>query len=187
MHEEYIVNYLEETGRIAQMVSVSEINKGAGILMETKKKDGRIFILGVGGSAANASHAVNDFRKISGMEAYTPTDNVAEFSARANDDGWASTFAEWLKTSKLSDRDTILVLSVGGGNQNVSVNIVNALKLAKERGTKIISVISRDGGYAGTVSDACIRIPVVSDERLTPHAEEWQGVIWHLLVNAIAG
>lgn len=186
MYKEYIQNYLEETKKIAEVVSVKQINKGAEILRTLKNQNGRLFILGVGGSAANASHAVNDFRKIGGIETYAPTDNVSELSARTNDEGWDTTFVEWLKTSKLSQEDVVMVLSVGGGSEKASLNIVNALKLAQERGAKIVSIVSRDGGYSKEVSEACILIPVISDERITPHAEGWQGIIWHLLVNAIA-
>jgi len=186
MSMEYIDTYLEETQRIVETVPRQEIEKGINILKDIKEKGGRLFILGVGGSAANASHAVNDFRKIGGIETYAPTDNVAELTARTNDDGWETTFAEWLKTSKICDKDGIMVFSVGGGSETTSLNIVNALKLGKERGAKVISVVSRDGGYSKQVSDACVLIPVVSAERITPHAEGWQGVIWHLMVNAIA-
>lgn len=185
MHQGYIENYLKETIEIAQNLPVGEISKAIKILMEVRLAEGRLFILGVGGSAANASHAVNDFRKIGGIEAYAPTDNVAELTARTNDEGWETTFEEWLKISKISDRDAILVLSVGGGNEAASLNIVNALKYSKGNGCRVISIVSRDGGYSKQVSDACILVPVVSDLRITPHAEGWQGVIWHLLVNAI--
>lgn len=186
MDRQYIENYLAETKQIAETISVEQIEAAAQILRKLRQGEGRLFILGVGGSAANASHAVNDFRKIGGIETYAPTDNVSELSARTNDEGWETTFMEWLKTSKLSERDTVMVLSVGGGSENTSANIVNALKLAKEQGSKIISIVSRDGGYSKKVSDACILVPVVSDKRITPHAEGWQGVIWHLLVNALA-
>lgn len=185
MYEQYIKNYLEETKRIADLISVESVNKFAEILRVLKQHGGRLFILGAGGSAANASHAVNDFRKIGGIEAYAPTDNIAELSARTNDEGWDTTFVEWLKTSKLSDKDVVMVLSVGGGSETVSLNLVYAMKLAKERGAKVVSIVSRDGGYARKVSDACVLIPEVSYERITPHAEGWQGIIWHLLVNAI--
>lgn len=186
MYKSYIEKYFEETKAIADTISAEDINRCAIILKELKDSGGRLFILGVGGSAANASHAVNDFRKIGGIEAYAPTDNVSELSARTNDEGWDTTFSEWLKTSKVSDKDAIMILSVGGGNEQTSQNIVNALKMAKERGVKIISVVSRDGGYSRKVSDGCILIPVVAEKRITPHAEGWQGIIWHLLVNAIA-
>lgn len=186
MYKEYILGYLDETKKIAEDISVEQINKGAEMLKNLKRQGGRLFILGVGGSAANASHAVNDFRKLGGIETYAPTDNVSELSARTNDEGWDTTFVEWLKTSKLAQNDVIMILSVGGGNEKVSLNIVNALKYGKEKGSRILSVVSRDGGYSKQISDVCILIPVVADERITPHAEGWQGIIWHLLVNAIA-
>ena len=185
MTKDYIRQYLEETVTIANSISQEEIEKGIDILRETKKNEGRLFILGVGGSAANASHAVNDFRKIGKIETYAPTDNVSELTARTNDEGWETTFSEWLKTSKVNDKDCIMVFSVGGGSETTSLNIVNALKLSKERGAKVISIVSRTGGYSKQVSDACVLIPVVSEERITPHAEGWQGVVWHLMVNAI--
>lgn len=186
MYEGYIKKYLEETKKITENISVEQIDKSAVLLQHLKEKEGRLFILGVGGSAANASHAVNDFRKIAGIEAYAPTDNVAELSARVNDEGWDTTFVEWLKISKISEKDLILVLSVGGGSEKTSLNIVNALKFAKARNSKIISIVSRDGGYSRTVSDVCVLIPAIADDRITPHAEGWQGIIWHMLVNAIA-
>ncbi len=187
MDREYIKNYLEETVKIAETISVERLESCVQVIRELRRTGGRLFILGVGGSAANASHAVNDFRKIVGIEAYAPTDNVSELSARTNDEGWETTFAEWLKTSRLSERDVVMVLSVGGGSEHTSANIVNALKLARERKAKIISVVSRNGGYAKEVSDVCVLVPVVSEKRITPHAEGWQGVVWHLLVNAIDG
>lgn len=181
----YINQYLAETEEICRKVSRQEIEKGIEILHDTKDQGGRLFILGVGGSAANASHAVNDFRKIGGMETYAPTDNVSELTARTNDEGWETTFVEWLKVSRLSDKDAIMVFSVGGGSAKTSLNIVNALKLAQERNSRIISIVSRNGGYAREASDACILIPVVEEKRITPHAEGWQGVVWHLMVNAL--
>ena len=185
MYKNYIENYLEETKRIAESISVEEVNKMAQVIGELRNTDGRLFILGVGGSAANASHAVNDFRKLCGIETYAPTDNVSELSARTNDEGWDTTFVEWLRVSKISEKDVVLVLSVGGGSEKASLNIVNALKLAKERGSKVVSIVSRDGGYSKQVSDACVLVPVVDEKRITPHAEGWQGVIWHLVVNAL--
>ncbi len=182
---DYVSLYLRETQKIVETVSKEEISKGIQILRETRENGGRLFILGVGGSAANASHAVNDFRKIGGIETYAPTDNVSELTARTNDEGWETTFTEWLKVSRLNEKDAIMVFSVGGGSETTSLNIVNALKLAKERGSKILSVVSRTGGYAKQVSDACVLIPVIAEERITPHAEGWQGVIWHLMVNAL--
>jgi D-sedoheptulose 7-phosphate isomerase len=181
----YIEQYLKETQEIVKTVSKEEIEKGVEILKETKANGGRLFILGVGGSAANASHAVNDFRKLGGIETYAPTDNVSELTARTNDEGWETTFTEWLKVSKINSKDTIMVFSVGGGSETTSLNIVNALKLGKEKGSKVISIVSRSGGYAKQVSDACVLIPVVADERIKPHAEGWQGVVWHLMVNAL--
>ena len=170
-NNEYVAQYLQETQKIVETVSHEEIGKGIDILRETRDKGGRLFILGVGGSAANASHAVNDFRKIGGIETYAPTDNVSELTARTND--------------HLNEKDAVMVLSVGGGSETTSLNIVNALKLAKEKGAKVISIVSRTGGYAKQVSDSCVLIPVVAEKRITPHAEGWQGVIWHLMVNAL--
>ncbi|MCR4924197.1 MAG: SIS domain-containing protein [Lachnospiraceae bacterium] len=184
-NKEYIDSYLEETIKIVETVPRDEIEKGIELLRKVRDEGGRLFILGVGGSAANASHAVNDFRKIGKIETYAPTDNVSELTARTNDEGWETTFSEWLKTSKICDKDAIMVFSVGGGSETTSLNIVNALKLGKERGAKVISIVSRSGGYSKEVSDACVLIPVVNDGRITPHAEGWQGVIWHLMVNAI--
>ena len=181
----YVDNYLKETIKIAESVSQEEIAKAVEILRDIKAKEGRLFILGVGGSAANASHAVNDFRKIGGIETYAPTDNVSELTARTNDEGWDTTFTEWLKISHISEKDAVMVFSVGGGSETTSQNIVKALKLAKERGARVLSIVSRTGGYSKEVSDACVLIPVVADERITPHAEGWQGVVWHLIVNAV--
>lgn len=183
---EYIDQYMKETMEIVNTVDRKEIEKAVNILNEVKSNGGRLFILGVGGSAANASHAVNDFRKIGGIETYAPTDNVSELTARTNDEGWETTFTEWLKISKINSKDVVMVFSVGGGSETTSLNIVNALKLAKEKGAKAISIVSRTGGYSKQVSDACVLIPVVAEERITPHAEGWQGVIWHLLVNALS-
>ncbi len=183
--KEYIEDYLKQTAQIAGMLSQEEINKAVELLRQVKKDEGRLFILGVGGSAANASHAVNDFRKIGGIETYAPTDNVSELTARTNDEGWDTTFTEWLKISHIGSKDAVMVFSVGGGNDHVSQNIVAALKLAKEKGASVISVVSRDGGYSKQVSDACVLIPVVDEKRITPHAEGFQGIVWHLLVNAL--
>ena len=183
--KEYISNYIEETVRVANTLPQDQIEKAVEILRDVKAKEGRLFILGVGGSAANASHAVNDFRKIGGIETYAPTDNVSELTARTNDEGWDTTFTEWLKTSHIGAKDAVMVFSVGGGSETTSQNIVSALKLAKEKGAGIISVVSRNGGYSKQVSDACVLIPVVDDSRITPHAEGFQGIVWHLLVNAL--
>jgi len=181
----YVSEYLQETKRIAETIDQVSIVKAAQVLGSIRDQGGRLFILGVGGSAANASHAVNDFRKILGMEAYAPTDNVSELTARVNDESWESVFESWLKGSKISANDGLLVFSVGGGSATASLNLVRAMDLAKEKGAKIVSIVSRDGGRALQVSDACVLVPVVADARITPHAEGWQGVIWHLLVNAI--
>ncbi|MBR1914610.1 MAG: SIS domain-containing protein [Lachnospiraceae bacterium] len=183
--KDYISNYIEETVRVANGLSQEEIFKAVEILRAVKANEGRLFILGVGGSAANASHAVNDFRKIGGIETYAPTDNVSELTARTNDEGWDTTFTEWLKVSHIRSDDAVMVFSVGGGSETTSQNIVKALKLAKESGAKVISVVSRNGGYSKQVSDACVLIPVVDDSRITPHAEGFQGIVWHLLVNAL--
>ncbi|HET9393758.1 MAG TPA: SIS domain-containing protein [Candidatus Rubrimentiphilum sp.] len=154
-------------------------------LLKLRDRDGRLFILGVGGSAGNASHAVNDFRKIVGIEAYAPTDNVSELTARTNDEGWPTIFEEWLKVSKLKSSDAVFVLSVGGGNleKNVSPNLVNALKYAKQVGATILGIVGRDGGYTATVADACVIVPTVNDAHVTPHSEAFQAVIWHGLVS----
>jgi D-sedoheptulose 7-phosphate isomerase len=182
----YVDQYLKETSDIVNTIDRSEIKKAVELLSSLKKNNGRLFILGVGGSSANASHAVNDFRKISGIEAYAPTDNVAELTARTNDEGWNTTFVRWLETSRLNKNDALLILSVGGGSETTSMNIKEAVDLAKKRSATIIGIVSRDGGYTKQNANACVLIPVVSKERITPHAEGWQGVIWHLLVNAIA-
>ncbi|MFZ0035986.1 MAG: HAD-IIIA family hydrolase [Candidatus Acidiferrales bacterium] len=176
--------FLAETAEIIARLDVASIEKAAAMLAATRVAEGRLFILGVGGSAANASHAVNDFRKIAGIEAYAPTDNVAELTARANDEGWATVFDAWLRTSRLRAADLVLVFSVGGGNfeLNVSPNLVAALKYAKSVGAKIIGIVGRDGGYTAQVADVCILIPTVNAERITPHVEAFQAVVWHLLV-----
>lgn len=185
-NSEYAKQYLSETQEVLQKIEVSDIVKTIEIISKLKESNGRLFILGVGGSAANASHAVNDFRKIAGIETYTPTDNVAELTARTNDEGWNTTFTRWLETSKLNKNDVLLILSVGGGSISTSLNIKEAIDYAVKKQSKIVSIVSRDGGYSRQKSDACILIPVVSTDRITPHAEGWQGVIWHLIVNAIA-
>ncbi|HTC49883.1 MAG TPA: HAD-IIIA family hydrolase [Candidatus Aquilonibacter sp.] len=177
--------FLAEAAEIIAKLDVESIEKAAGLLASTRAAGGRLFILGVGGSAANASHAVNDFRKIAGIEAYAPTDNVSELTARANDEGWSSIFDSWLHTSRLRSNDLLLIFSVGGGNveQNVSPNLVAALKYAKSVGAKIIGLVGRDGGFTATVADACVLIPVVNPAHITPHSEAFQAVVWHLLVS----
>jgi len=181
----YIAQYMDETAAIARSLDQGAVAKLVAVLREVQKAGGRLFILGVGGSAGNASHAVNDFRKIAGIEAYAPTDNVSELTARINDIGWDACFTGWLSVSKLRSGDALLVLSVGGGGPTVSQNLVTAMDLAKARGAKVAAIVSRNGGYAAKVADACVIVPVVSSERITPHAEGWQGVVWHLVVNAL--
>lgn len=177
--------FLTEAAQIVAKLDRASLEEAAKLIGELRATGGRLFILGVGGSAANASHAVNDFRKIAGIEAYAPTDNVSELTARTNDEGWTTVFEGWLKTSKLQARDAILVFSVGGGDleHNVSPNLVAALKLAKSVGAKIIGVVGRDGGYTGKVADVCVLIPVVNPAHVTPHSEAFQAVVWHLLVS----
>ena len=177
--------YLAESTKVLAQLDRSQLEKMAAILADARERGGRLFILGVGGSAANASHAVNDFRKICGMEAYAPTDNVSELTARTNDDGWAGVFEAWLKVSRLRRDDLVLVLSVGGGNleKNVSPNLVAALKYAKGVGARVLGIVGRDGGYTARVADACAIIPVVNAAHTTPHTEAFQGVVWHLLVS----
>lgn len=182
---EYIESYLEQTKRVADAVDRAEIKKCVEILRGVREAEGRLFILGVGGSAANASHAVNDFRKIGRIEAYAPTDNVSELTARTNDEGFETVFTEYLRTSRLRKGDALLVLSVGGGGATTSRNIADAVALAKQVGAKVLAIVSRDGGAAKQAADACVLIPVVDGARITPHAEGWQGVIWHLIVNAL--
>ena len=182
---DYIKQHLEEASKVLEQLDEVEIEKMIGLLKDLRRREGRLFILGVGGSAANASHAVNDFRKIVGIEAYAPTDNVSELTARMNDEGWESVFVEWLKVSSLRSSDMLLVLSVGGGNveKNISPNLVSALQYAKEVGTQVIGIVGRDGGYTAKVADACVIIPTVNPEMITPHTEAFQGVVWHLLVS----
>lgn len=181
----YTQTYLEQTSKIAKLLDQNEIENAVLILKSLRENKGRLFIIGVGGSAGNASNAVNAFRKIAGIEAYAPTDNISEFSARANDDGWDSVFKNWLRVSNLNSKDAVMILSVGGGciEKNISVNIVRALNLAKEVQAKTIGIVSRDGGYTKTAADACILIPVVSPETVTPHTMGYQAVIVHLLVS----
>jgi len=177
--------YLAEASQILQHLDPATLERMVALLAETRTRGGRLFILGVGGSAANASHAVNDFRKIVGLEAYTPTDNVAELTARTNDEGWASVFVEWLRVSRLRANDLVLVFSVGGGNseKNVSPNLVTALQYAKRVGARIIGVVGRDGGYTAQIADVCVVIPTINPAHVTPHTEAFQAVLWHLLVS----
>ena len=177
--------FLTEVQEVARRLSAEAIESAAALLAQVRDRGGRLFILGVGGSAGNAAHAVNDFRKLAGIEAYAPTDNVSELTARTNDEGWATVFSAWLKVSRLQQRDAVLVLSVGGGNveKNVSPNIVAALDYAKSVGASILGIVGRDGGYTGRVADVCVIIPTVHPDRITPHTEAFQAVVWHLLVS----
>jgi Phosphoheptose isomerase len=181
----YARQHLDEATAIIEKLDVESIERTADLLAELRERHGRLFLLGVGGSAANCSHAVNDFRKICGIEAYAPTDNVSELTARTNDEGWASVFIEWLKVSRLSAADMLFVLSVGGGNveKNVSPNLVAALEFGKEVGSKICGIVGRDGGYTARVADACVIVPTVNPQTVTPHTEAFQAVVWHLLVS----
>ena len=181
----YTQQHLAETRQIVDQLDPDIIERMVTLLHETRAKGGRLFVLGIGGSAANASHAVNDFRKIVGLEAYAPTDNVSELTARTNDEGWASIFEGWLKVSRLRSDALLLVFSVGGGNmeKNVSPGLVSALQYARQVGARIIGVVGRDGGYTAQVADACVIIPTINAETVTPHTEAFQGVVWHLLVS----
>jgi D-sedoheptulose 7-phosphate isomerase len=177
--------YLQEVRQVTDRLNVDALEKMAELLGTIRDRKARLFVLGVGGSAANASHAVNDFRKICGLESYAPTDNVSELTARTNDDGWSSVFAEWLQGSRLSPADAVLVLSVGGGNleKNISPNLIAALDFAKNVGASILGIVGRDGGYTAKIADACVIVPTVSATRVTPHSEAFQAVVWHLLVS----
>jgi D-sedoheptulose 7-phosphate isomerase len=181
----YAKAHLDETIAIVQRLDIEAIEALVSRLVALRAKGGRLFFLGVGGSAANCSHAVNDFRKIVGIESYAPTDNVSELTARTNDEGWDTTFCEWLKTSRLSERDAVFIMSVGGGNleRNISPNLVRALDYAKSRGAAILGIVGRDGGYAGKVGDQVVIVPTVNPDNVTPHSEAFQAVIWHLLVS----
>jgi D-sedoheptulose 7-phosphate isomerase len=177
--------FLEEVQQVTARLDAEAIEKVAEELARVRERGGRLFILGVGGSAANASHAVNDFRKICGFECYAPTDNVAELTARTNDEGWATIFTEWLKGSRLGPRDGLLIFSVGGGNleKNVSPNLVSAIQWAKQVGATVAGVVGRDGGYTAREATACVVVPTVNPDHVTPHAEAFQAVVWHLLVS----
>jgi D-sedoheptulose 7-phosphate isomerase len=181
----YAKQHLDEAARVIAGLDTAAIEKVAALLVELRARGGRLFFLGVGGSAANCSHAVNDFRKIAGIEAYTPVDNVSELTARTNDEGWETVFVAWLKGSRLQATDLIFVLSVGGGSleKNVSPNLVLALQFARQVGTPIVGVVGRDGGYTAQVANACVVIPTVNPDTVTPHAEAFQAVVWHLLVS----
>lgn len=181
----YAEGYLQEASEIIRRLDTTAIERVASTLAQIKADEGRLFFLGVGGSAANCSHAVNDFRKIAGIECYAPTDNVAELTARTNDEGWESVFAEWLKVSRLSAKDALFIMSVGGGSveRNISANLVCAIQLAKKVGAKVVGVVGRDGGFTAQAADACVIVPTVNAETITPHSEAFQALIWHLLVS----
>jgi len=182
---DHLEKYFQQAAKISSSIQLEVVEKMVDDLVALRNRHGRLFFLGVGGSAANCSHAVNDFRKIAGIEAYAPTDNISEVTARTNDEGWATVFVEWLKTSRLGKQDCVFVFSVGGGNleKNISPNLVEALKYAKTVGAKVTGVVGRDGGYTGQVADACVVIPTVNPDTITPHSEAFQAVIWHLLVS----
>ncbi len=191
---DFTKNYYDEVAAVARNIDLAAVDRMIDILVDARARGGRLFILGVGGGAGNAGHAVNDFRKICGIEAYAPTDNVSELTARTNDDGWSTVFADWLRCSRIRDTDVVMVFSVGGGNaeKNISVNIVEALKLVKSAGARIIGVVGRDGGFTRQVADACVVVPTVNSANVTPHTEAFQAVVWHgmvshpkLLVNAM--
>jgi D-sedoheptulose 7-phosphate isomerase len=178
-------SFLDETIEVIRQIDAPTVDRMAAGLGASRDAGGRLFILGVGGSAGHASHAVNDFRKICRFEAYTPTDNVSELTARVNDEGWDSCFSEWLKISRVTDKDAVLVFSVGGGNveKNVSVNLVRAIDHARNAGAKVFGIVGKDGGYTKQVADECVLIPVISGDRITPHTEGLAAVVWHLLVS----
>lgn len=182
---DFINQYLGESKRIIERLDSTAIKKMVELIVKLRENKGRLFFIGVGGGAGNATHAVNDFRKIAGIEAYTPTDNVSELTARINDDGWDSVFMKWLEGSKLTTKDMLFVFSVGGGNieKNISTNIVKALDYAKSVGAKICGVVGRDGGYTTKVADACVVVPTVNQETVTPHTESFQALVWHLIVS----
>lgn len=181
----FVRSFLKESVEILEKIDNAAITKAVSVLRSTRDRDGRLFILGVGGSAASASHAVNDFRKLAGFEAYTPTDNVAELTARTNDEGWDSVFSAWLEGSRLCSKDCLLVFSVGGGDldHNVSPNLVKALELAKGCGAAVVGIVGRDGGYTARVADAAVIVPTVNALHITPHTEAMHGVVWHLMVS----
>ena len=180
----FVKTHLQEAIQIIEQLDAERIETLAQELVRLRANGGRLFFLGVGGSAGNCSHAVNDFRKIAGIEAYAPTDNVSELTARTNDEGWHTVFAEWLKVSRLNNKDALFILSVGGGNleKNISPNLVHAVQLAKQVGAKVLGIVGRDGGYTAQMGDAVVVVPTVNSESITPHSEAFQAVIWHLLV-----
>lgn len=183
--DDFSTDFINESVQVLTSIDTAKIEAVATILRATRDAGGRLFILGVGGSAGHASHAVNDFRKICGFEAYAPTDNVSELTARTNDEGWATVLSEWLKGSRLSGKDGLLIFSVGGGNleKNVSPNLVSAIQLAKAAGACIVGIVGRDGGYTAKEATACVLVPTVNPDHVTPHSEAFQAVVWHLFVS----
>jgi len=181
----YSKQHLDESIEITRSIDPETIEKIVDLLADVKSTGGRLFVLGVGGSAANAGHAVNDFRKLAGIETYAPTDNVAELTARTNDEGWETVFSGWLKVSKLNSKDCLFILSVGGGNKekNVSPNLIEAIDLAKETGARVTGIVGRDGGYTAQNADVCLVVPTVNSSTVTPHSESFQAIIWHLMVS----
>ncbi len=181
----YTDEYLKEAAEITELLDSRSIDKMVDIVFNIRQKGGRLFFLGVGGGAGNATHAVNDFRKIAGIESYSPLDNVSELTARINDDGWEGSFVEWLKISRLNTNDGVFIFSVGGGNEEkgVSVNLIRALQYAKQTGAGILGIVGRDGGYTAKIADSCIIIPTVNPNSITPHTEAFQAVVWHLIVS----
>ena len=181
----FATQFLREVKQVTEQLDPSVLERMVDVLAAVRECGGRLFILGVGGSAANASHAVNDFRKICGFEAYAPTDNVSELTARTNDEGWATIFAEWLKGSRINSKDGLLIFSVGGGNveKNVSPNLVSAIQVAKQVGASVTGIVGRDGGYTAKEANACVIVPTVNPEHVTPHSEAFQAVVWHLIVS----
>ncbi len=181
----YINQYIQEEIKILELLDQSKIQSTLDLLIQLRARGGRLFFLGVGGGAGHASHAVNDFRKIAGIEAYTPSDNISELTARVNDEGWETAYAQWLRGSRLGSNDMVFVFSVGGGDvdRNISRNLVNALQYAREVGATICGVVGRDGGYTAKVANACVLVPVVNGDSVTPHTEAFQAIVWHLLVS----
>lgn len=185
MLTDYIATYLNEVSLICNEIDHDSILKFANTIKSASEEGGRLFFAGVGGSAANTSHAVNDFRKLLNVESYCISDNISELTARINDEGWTTSYREYLRVSKFCHRDVLIVFSVGGGSDLVSANLVEAVKYANSKNADVLSIASRDGGYCGKYSTVCVHIPVVSEKRVTPHAEEWQGIIWHLVVSML--
>lgn len=185
MYKESIKEYLQQVKKVVDEISIEDIDSLANHITSLSSSQGRLFICGVGGSAGNASHAVNDFRKILGIESYAPTDNVSELTARINDEGWNTSISNWLRVSKISSKDAVLIFSVGGGTEETSQNLVQAARLAKDRGARVLGIVSRDGGITKQLADVCVLIPTVDNNKITPHAEEFQAIIWHMLVTII--